>query len=578
VSGRVNVQNMKAKVPRYGFRGMKEPETVVCGPTLTLLLILLLCCVGCSRDYLDPTQLGRFRPVPVVNVILDSLGVVDEPQETYAGAEEPRPQDVIPHEQDYVIGNGDVVRITIYELFAEGRPYVNDFMVTETGRISIPEVGQVRAAGLTEVRLEEEITNILSPSVLKSPSVSVMLMSSQSRIYSISGQGVGRPGRFPIPRQNFRLLDAIAQAGGVGQFNISNIYVAREIAPEEATIEQPGELEQLGTVKPVQEADTESERTKTIEHDRGEEGLSPEDEMLEIIAPYVKGGGDDGGIVIASSEMITDEELESLAAPEGLGDETKSVVGLETREAKVADSVGQKSEPERIEWVFEDGRWLPVRVGPAPEIEPRAARRTEDIREPLSFGKKPAEPFGLEQIGAAGTQVRIIKIPVDKLLGGDPRYNIILRPGDTITVPVDLIGEFWVMGNVRSSGPINLTGRPMTLKMAIASAGGLSALAWPTKVEVIRRVGQNKEVTVMVDLEKIAKGLQPDFFIKPYDLINVGTHGVARYAAVLRNAFRATYGFGFIYDRNFGNPDFGRNNTLNDAFGDFFDVFSESHY
>jgi len=577
VSGRVNVQNMKAKVPRYGFRRMKGHKTVVYGPILTLLP-LLLCCTGCSRDYLDPTQLGRFRPVPVVNVILDSLGVVDEPQETYAGAEDPRPQDVIPYEQDYVIGNGDVVRITIYELFTEGRPYVNDFMVTETGRISIPEVGQVRAAGLTEVRLEEEITNILSPSVLKSPSISVMLMSSQSRVYSISGQGVGRPGRFSVPRRNFRLLDAIAQSGGVGQFNISNIYVSREITPEEATIEQAGELEQLVPVKPVQEADTESGRTKTIEPDRGDEGLSPEEEMLEIIAPYVKGVGDDGGIVIALSEMITDEELEALAAPEGIQGETKSAVGLETREAKVADSVDQQAEPERIEWVFEDGKWLPVRVGPAPEIEPRAARRTEEFREPLPLGKDQAEPFGLEQIGAAGTQVRIIKIPVDKLLGGDPRYNIIVRPGDAITVPVDLIGEFWVMGNVRGSGPVNLTGRPMTLKMAIASAGGLNALAWPTKVEVIRRVGQNKEVTVMVDLEKIAKGLQPDFFIKPYDLINVGTHGIARYAAVLRNAFRATYGFGFIYDRNFGSQDFDVNNTLNDAFGDFWDVFTESHY
>ena len=563
VRSRVNVRNMKVKVPRCGFRRMKQHKWGVCAPALTLLS-LLLCCVGCSKDFLDPTQLGRFRPVPVVNVILDSLGVVDEPKETYAGAEDPRPEDVIPYEQDYVIGNGDVVRITIYELFAEGRPFVNDFMVTETGRISIPDVGQVRAAGLTEVRLEEEITNILSPSVLKNPSVSVMMRSSQSRIYSISGQGVGRPGRFPIPRRNFRLLDAIAQSGGVGQFNISNIYVSREITPEEATIEQAGELEQLAP----EEAETESVGPEPVVPDRGDEGLSPEEEMIEIIAPYVKGVGDNGGIVIASSEMITDEELEALATPEG----------LQAKEAKVADSVGRQAEPERIEWVFEDGRWLPVRVGPAPEIEPQAAHRAEGFREPLPVGKEPTEPFGLEQIGAAGAQVRIIKIPVDKLLGGDPRYNIILRPSDAITVPVDLIGEFWVMGNVRGSGPVNLTGRPMTLKMAIASAGGLGGLAWPTKVEVIRRIGENKEVTVMVDLEKISRGLQPDFFIKPYDLINVGTHGVARYAAVLRNAFRATYGLGFIYDRNLWSPSYGNNNTLNDAFGELADVFSESHY
>jgi polysaccharide export outer membrane protein len=563
---------MKAKTSRCGFRRMKEHKAALCGPALTLLC-LLLCCASCSRDYLDPTQLGRFRPVPVVNVILDSLGVVDEPQERYAGAQDPRPEDVIPYEQDLVIGNGDVVRINIYELFSEGRPFVNDFMVTETGRISIPEVGQVRAAGLTEARLEEEIRNILSPSVLKDPSVSVMVMSSQSRIYSISGQGVRRPGRFSIPRRNYRLLDAIAQAGGVGQFNISNIYVSREITGEEAIIEQVGEMET------VEEAEREDAAPKPVEPDRGDEGLSPEEEMLEIIAPYARGGADNGGIIIALSEMITDEELEALATPEGLQPETKSDVDDEATPAEeVADSVDRRGETERIEWVFEDGRWLPIRVGPAPEAERKAERVAEELKGPLPPGEERAEPFGLEQIGAAGAQVRIIKIPVDKLLGGDPRYNVMVRPGDTITVPVDLIGEFWVMGNVRGSGPVNLTGRPMTLKMAIATAGGLNALAWPKNVEVIRRVGQNKEVTVMVNLDKIAKGLQPDFFIKPYDLINVGTHGISRYAAVLRNAFGASYGFSFNFGRNFAARDFGyggipRYNTLGEALDDFKGIF-----
>jgi len=110
---------------------------------------------------------------------------------------------------------------------------------------------------------------------------------------------------------------------------------------------------------------------------------------------------------------------------------------------------------------------------------------------------------------------------------------------------------------VNRVGYIQLSGRPMTLKQAIAAAGGLNALAYPKKVEVVRRIGANREVTVMVDLDKIAKGLQPDFFIKQHDLINVGTHGSSRFLAVLRNAFRATYGFGFIYDRNLAIEDFG---------------------
>ena len=95
-----------------------------------------------------------------------------------------------------------------------------------------------------------------------------------------------------------------------------------------------------------------------------------------------------------------------------------------------------------------------------------------------------------------------------------------------------------------------------------AAAGGLGPLADPTRCEVVRRIGQKKEETIMVDLDKIASGEHPDFFIKPDDWVNVGTNPTARWRAVLRNAFRATYGFGFIYDRNFADRDFGTSRPI----------------
>jgi protein involved in polysaccharide export with SLBB domain len=165
-----------------------------------------------------------------------------------------------------------------------------------------------------------------------------------------------------------------------------------------------------------------------------------------------------------------------------------------------------------------------------------------------------------------GAKTRLIKIPADKLLAGDPRYNIVIKPGDSVFVPVDIVGEFCIMGNVNRSGYIPLTGRPMTLKQAIAAAGGLGPLAWPKHCEVVRRIGKKKEEIIMVDLDKIASGEQPDFFIKPHDLINVGTHATSRWRAILRNAFRATYGFGFVYDRNFADRDFYTHRPIPDWF------------
>ncbi|MHC4725953.1 MAG: SLBB domain-containing protein, partial [Planctomycetota bacterium] len=202
---------------------------------------------------------------------------------------------------------------------------------------------------------------------------------------------------------------------------------------------------------------------------------------------------------------------------------------------------------------FKNGKWVPVQVG-----KPTSPKPTEPVRpvikiEPGETSIGPYEVTGVRREN--GT--RLIRIPSERLLAGDSRYNIVIKPGDTIHVPVDIVGEFCIMGHVNRPGYFNMTGRPMTLKMAIAAAGGLGPLAWPKRVEVVRRIGRKHEEIVMLDLDKIASGEQPDIFIKPNDLINVGTHATSRWRAILRNAFRATYGFGFVYDRNFADRDFG---------------------
>jgi polysaccharide export outer membrane protein len=225
----------------------------------------------------------------------------------------------------------------------------------------------------------------------------------------------------------------------------------------------------------------------------------------------------------------------------------------------------------RIEWIFQDGKWVPIRIGQPGPPEPAVRLEKEKVQIPLE--QKVPPDFEWEQMGAGGMQTRVIRIPVDKFQSGDPRYNIVIRPRDTIYVPVDIIGEFYVMGNVNRQGSINLIGRPITLKMAIAAAGGLGPLAWPKRCEVVRRLGKDREEIVMVDLDKITRGEQPDFFIKVNDLINVGTHPTARWRAVLRNAFRATYGFGFIYDRNFADRDFRTHRPFPGMFPSMNDIF-----
>ena len=294
---------------------------------------------------------------------------------------------------------------------------------------------------------------------------------------------------------------------------------------------------------------------KTVEPDQ----KNLEEEMLEIITPSVY--RKQSGLLITSAEMATQKELEAMAAPEDI--DPLEVLGTDPR--PVEELLPQQQKPGRIEWVFEDGKWKPVEIE-GESLEPldmdsdilKPRERAQSLRQvPESI---PSD-FGLGDLGKAETITRVIKIPRDRLLAGDYRYDIIIRPGDRITVPRDVVGEFWIGGNVNGPNAYPLTGRPITLMQAIVTAGGLNQIAQPNKVDVIRRLGKNKagltqQEIVMVDLQKISKGLQPDFFIKPYDQINVGTSGTSRWLAQLRNAFRATYGFGFIYDRNFASTDF----------------------
>ena len=47
-------------------------------------------------------------------------------------------------------------------------------------------------------------------------------------------------------------------------------------------------------------------------------------------------------------------------------------------------------------------------------------------------------------------------------------------------------------------------------------------------------------------------GEVPDIYLKPNDIVFVGTNIGAPFIAAVRNSFRLDYGFGFLYDRNFG--------------------------
>lgn len=212
----------------------------------------------------------------------------------------------------------------------------------------------------------------------------------------------------------------------------------------------------------------------------------------------------------------------------------------------------------RTRWVYRDGTWVraPSQEPPAPETTQRVrpleaiARRTAPA---TAQAAKDEDPFGWRK-ASKSDMARIVAISLPKLNDGDPRQNIVIRDNDIIHVPYLPVGEFYVTGEVLRPGVYALPSTPATIKQALSAAGNVGPLAWPENSVLIRRIGSNQEQIIPINVEAIFQGEEPDLFLKPNDIIAVGTDVRAPFFAVLRNAFRMTYGFGFIYDRNFSDP------------------------
>ena len=122
---------------------------------------------------------------------------------------------------NYSIGSEDVLTIDVWK-----EPEISRTVpVRRDGKISLPLLNDVQAAGLTPTQLSSEIQDKLHTSLVN-PQVTVIVtqMSSQ-RIY-VLGQ-VTRAGSYPLV-PNMTAMQALAIAGGFTPFaNLKKIYVMR---------------------------------------------------------------------------------------------------------------------------------------------------------------------------------------------------------------------------------------------------------------------------------------------------------------------------------------------------------------
>ncbi len=135
--------------------------------------------------------------------------------------------------RDYRIGGGDVLEVSIFELEKRDEFKTLDIRIEESGEITIPLTGPLRAGGLTVSELETKITEaLIEGEFIKAPRVSVIVKEYQSKKISVLG-AVTKPGEFMIRRNAATLLDALGMAGGPTEEAGYEIYIVRAEGKEE---------------------------------------------------------------------------------------------------------------------------------------------------------------------------------------------------------------------------------------------------------------------------------------------------------------------------------------------------------
>ena len=478
-----------------------------------LLLVAVGGSTGCMRSLwnglLDPTQVGHFGKKTVYREIRSTLTIHDTPP-GIPGSQEPRPEDTQVRAEEYRIHPGDRLTVQIYELFLPGQFATLSPTVNELGQMYLPEAGWMDdVAGKTERELQEMVrATLMRDGKLTDPDVYVKAEIRLGRTYKISGQ-VGVVGTYAILQPDFRLWDALNMARDVPE-TIHELYVWRQESKDPV----------VGSDAAAADADN----------------VLPK--RVSMAAAAALGVDATAGAETGTEFLDPTAELMAASSPVGASSSLP------------ADPLAEGASPNLGRFVFDEDKKEWVEIAPSPDATPTGERASPGaMAEGGTFSSVDwavlADPH----------RTRIIRIDLDRLRALDFRANIVIRPDDLIWIPIGQVGEFYIIGHVNRPGVYSLTGRKVTLRQAIAAAGGLSALAWPSRCEIIRRVGGSSEQIITVNLDAIFNGEEDDRFLQPDDVINVGTNPIAPFLATIRSAFRVSYGFGFVYDRNFADID-----------------------
>jgi polysaccharide biosynthesis/export protein len=130
----------------------------------------------------------------------------------------------------YIIGTMDVLEIQVWE-----EPnFSRQVLVRPDGKITLPLIGDIQAAGISTKGLQSLLTKKLK-TYTKNPEVTVILVESNSKKFYIIGK-IKRPGTYPLS-PDMTVLQALAVTGGLEEWaDKDSIRIIRRSGGKESVI------------------------------------------------------------------------------------------------------------------------------------------------------------------------------------------------------------------------------------------------------------------------------------------------------------------------------------------------------
>lgn len=472
-----------------------------------------------SSDSLDTQKYGQQKPQPLINPLIFG----SELYTSVAPNFEPNLKLATP--LNYVLGPDDELLVTVYGV----QEYSGELLVSDEGNINVPNVGQIRVAGLTIEAVIEKLRTIMGQKVypyLRNGGSKLSVTLNKIRSIKVTIIGANRPGNLTVSSLS-TVFNALYLAGGPNEFGSFR------------------EIELVRNNKLIQKVDLYRMLLKGDQSDN----IGLKDNDVIRIPAYKKRVEIQGQVKRPGIfELLPGEHLEQvLDFASGFTDTayTAMIKAFQNndRERKVKDIVAAEYktyEPSSGD-IFVVSKILNrfqnrVKISGAvfrPDVyELSEGLKVADLIKKADGLKEDAYTDRAQVLRLQDDLSRsILSFDVSKALGGDAAHNLVLKREDEILISsvLELRDSFkiTIQGEIRLPGQYDFV-ENLTLRDIILQAGGFTDAAYKS-IEIARLIKRdsiaitdNRASTIINtevdgDLSLNAAAVQ----IFPYDVITV---------------------------------------------------------